>query len=136
MKWFPLLLLLFIAVLFESTITNLPLVLIVLFCAAVVLRNSTIFLWSFFSGIFLDALKLAIIGESSLFFLLFLTAAFLYERKFETQSMPFVLLFSFFGSVFYLWILGNNYIFPQAVLSMMIAFGIFWIWLKLQKIVA
>ncbi len=136
MKWFSLFLLLFVAILLESTITNLPIVLVVLLCSAVILRNPGVFLWGFFSGIMLDALKLQTIGESSLFFLLFLLTAFLYDRKFEVQSVPFVLLFSFLGSVLYMWIFGNNYIFVHSVVNAMIAVGVFLVWVKMRRMVA
>lgn len=136
MKWVIVFLLLFAAILFESTITTLPIVLLVLLCCAVVLRSSAMLIWSFFAGIFLDALKLQSIGGSSLFFLLFLAAAFLYERKFEVQSIPFVLIFSFFGSLFYLLVFGSNAAFFQALQSAVLTAAFFWLWVAGKRLLA
>lgn len=133
MKWFILFLLLFLALLLESTITSLPLVLIILFCAAVVWRNSAIFLWGFVTGLVLDSLLLQPLGKSSIFFIIFLTAAFLYERKFEVQSIPFVGIFSFVGSFIYLWIYGYKGIIWEAMVSASITILLFLWWFGIAK---
>src|SRR5579859_4109628 len=117
MQWFFLFLLLFIALILESTITTMPLVLIILFCAIIVFRKSGVFVLSFFSGLILDSVTLQTLGKSSIFFLIFLTAALLYGRKFEVQSIPFVFLFSFLGSTMYLWYFGYQYIFIEGIVS-------------------
>lgn len=130
MKWFFLLLLLFIAIILEATITTVPLVFIILFCFAVVFHLSAIFLWSFLCGIVLDVVTFSPVGTRSLFFLLLLCLTFLYQRKFEIQSFPFVLIFSFLGSLLYGWILRFDYFFAQAIVAALIAVGLFFIMQK------
>src|SRR5579871_616076 len=98
MKWFIFFFLLLIAILLESTLLVLPCVFLVLFCFGILFRQAALPLWSFFAGMLLDILTFHTIGMSSLFFLVFFGILFLYERKFEIQSIKFVLVFSFLGS--------------------------------------
>src|SRR5258708_5097713 len=133
MKWIFLFILRCIALLLEVTITTLPLVLIILLCAAVLYTSTSIFLWVFFSGLLLDFLLLRTIGQSSLFVLIFLAMAFLYERKFEIQSISFIVLFSFLGSFLYVWIFGYGYVFLEAIICELIGVCLFLLMQTLQK---
>lgn len=118
-------LLLFLAVLFEGVLTTLPLVLILLVVFYAVKRETWVFVAAFFTGVILDLILVRTIGTSSLFFVSFLFLEELYGRKFETQALPFVLLASFVGSIFYLLILGQTFIFQQSVISSIMALGVF-----------
>lgn len=80
-------------------------------------RSSSIFFAAFIFGLVLDIITLESLGKSSLFFLIFLFVISLYESKFETKTLPFVLLVSFFGSFIYLFILGQNNIILISFLS-------------------
>ena len=127
MRWFIFFLLLCLAIILESTITTLPLVFIVLFFSAVVFDTPALFVWSFLSGLVLDTLLFQPLGESSIFFLACLALAWLYERKFEIRSIPFMLVFSFLGSMGYIWLFGGSDIFLQGVLSAGVGLGIFFL---------
>lgn len=125
MRWFSLFLLLFIAVLLESTVVMLPITFIILLCQMVVFTNSAILIWAFFTGIILDASLLHILGARSLFFLILLAIIFLYQRKFEIQRFWFVFIFSFFGSLFYGWLFEYSFIFPPALVSAVLSICVF-----------
>lgn len=132
MKLFLLFLLLFPALLLETTVTTLPLILIVLICLSVLYQRAWILIVAFCVGIILDALSLRFLGSSSMFLLLFLGLVFLYERKFEIQTDPFVLIASFVGSITFLKIFGYQQIFLQSIASTIIAVLLFWV-LQVKK---
>lgn len=119
--------LLLISVLLEGTVTALPLVLICLICMTIVVRDSFIFLPAFLAGIFLDAFALRSIGETSMFLLLLVFLILLYQRKYEIDSYPFVLLASFVGSFLFLTIFGYSSAILEACASAVIAVLLFMI---------
>lgn len=111
-----LLIFLLCAIFFEGTITTLPLVVISFISLAIVMRNPTIFFLAFLSGILLDSFALRPIGEASVFLLIALFLMLLYQRKYEINTYPFVLLSSFVGSFVFLIIFGYQHLFLQAIL--------------------
>ena len=115
---------LFFATILEA-ITTLPLVLIVLICLAVVFEKTWIFALAFFMGLILDLFQLRHLGQTSLFFVMFLVTVLLYERKFEIKTKPFIFLSTFAGTFVYLLIFGYNYVFAQALASSVIAVLLF-----------
>lgn len=121
MKWFFFFFLLLIAIVVEATITTIPIVFSVLFAFGVIMRQSSMLVWSFVAGLLLDALTFHLLGMSSLFFLLFFGLVFLYERKFEVQSISFVLIFSYLGSLLYMILLGIGYSIILSIASTVIA---------------
>jgi cell shape-determining protein MreD len=123
--FFALLILLAIALLLEGTITTLPLVLVCILCLGIFRRDALTFFIAFFAGFLLDALLLHPVGKTSLFFVTFLFLVSLYQRKYEINSVPFVLAASFIGSVIFLWIFGDRNILLQSVLSSVIATVLF-----------
>ena len=122
--WFILALILFFATILEA-ITTLPLVLIVLLCVAVIFEKTWIFALAFFMGLLLDLFQLRNLGQTSLFFIVFLIVVLLYEGKFEIKTNPFVFLSTFVGTFFYLIFFGYNYVFGQALVSSIIAVLLF-----------
>ncbi|MDP3726861.1 MAG: hypothetical protein Q8Q96_00930 [bacterium] len=122
-------LLLFLAV-FSEVLTTLPLAFILLVVFYALKRETWLFIAAFFAGILLDLILVRTIGTSSLFFVIFLFVEEIYGRKFETQTLPFVLLAAFIGSIFYLlifhfMILGQTLIFQQSIVTSMLALGVF-----------
>lgn len=109
--------LLAITIALESTITTLPLVLLIILFLAVIRRSNDIFAVAFFSGLFLDLLTFGRFGVSALYFTVFVFLIYSYQKKFEIETLHFIALFSFFGSLFYLLILGQSYIILQSVVS-------------------
>src|SRR4051812_14231819 len=102
-----------IALLLEGTITTLPLVLVCLLCLGISRRDVVTFFIAFFVGFFLDVFTLHPIGKTSLFFVIFLFLVSLYQRKYEINSVPFVIVASFIGSLLFLWVFGQKNIFFQ-----------------------
>ncbi|OGH29824.1 MAG: hypothetical protein A3B41_04030 [Candidatus Levybacteria bacterium RIFCSPLOWO2_01_FULL_37_26] len=122
--WFILVLIFFFLSVLEA-ITTLPLVFILLLCLYIVFERTWIFTIAFFTGLFLDLYLVRTLGQTSLYFLVFLIVILLYERKFEIKTKPFVFFVSFLGSLGYLLIFRYDYIFWQAVASAIIAVLIF-----------
>ena len=122
--WFILVLMLFFATILEA-ITTLPLVLIVLLCLTIVFKRSWIFALAFFMGLFLDLFQLRNLGQTSLFFIVFLIIVLLYERKFEIKTKPFVFLSTFVGTLFYLLLFNYDYVLAQALVSAIVAILLF-----------
>ncbi len=91
-----------VVTLLESTVTTLPLVLIFLGVYYIVTKNQAVFLLGFLRGVLLDISRLQTIGQSSIIFICFIFVLFLYQRKFETASLQFVVVSSFFGSLVFL----------------------------------
>jgi len=113
------------AILFEGTITSIPIVLDVLLVFYILKRKSRIFITAFILGIILDVFMVRTLGLTSIFFIAFIFVVFLYERKFETVTYPFVFFASFLGGFFYLWIFKYDHIFVQAVVSSIITVLLF-----------
>jgi len=118
----------------ESSVTTLPLVFLTLLCLAVLTREEWIFVIAFIAGVLLDALSFRVLGQSSLYFLLFIFLVFLYERKFEISTKYFVLLASFVGSFGYLLLFTyGNLIIIQAIASAIIGTIIFSFFRKFKE---
>lgn len=120
-----LILLLIIATFLEGTMVALPLVLVCLLCFATVQKDASIFLLAFFAGLLLDILTLHPPGLSSLFFILILFLVFLYQRKYEINSYPFIILASFIGSWIFLSIFGYSNVIIRSGISAAFAVCLF-----------
>ena len=110
---------------FIEAVTTLPLVLIVLLCLYIVFERPMVFALAFFTGLFLDLFLVRFLGQTSLFFVIFLITVLLYEKKFEIKTKPFVFFAGFLGSLLYLLIYSNDYVFGQALVSSVIALLLF-----------
>lgn len=120
-----LLILLSVSILLEGTMTTLPFVLIVLLISGIARRSTMVFSLAFFAGLILDLLTVRLLGSTALFFLLFLFLIFLYQKKYEINSYPFVLVSSFAGAILYLNFFDYNSVFVQAGISSVIALILF-----------
>lgn len=116
-----LLFLLIVSVFLEGTVTTLPLVFICLLCLTILIRSSLIFFVAFFAGILLDAFALRSIGATSIFLLLAVFLILLYQRKYEINTFPFVLMASFLGSLLFLILFGYAHVFWLAIVSAIVA---------------
>ena len=124
---------LLIAVLIEATFTTIPLALLLLINFLVQEKKSWVFAAAFFSGLALDILSLRYFGSTSLYFVIVLFIINLYERKFETSNIYFVLFTSFVGSFFYLTVFEVRLALSQAVLSALLGSIIFFLMTILSK---
>lgn len=117
MKNIFLLILLFFAIIIESSVLTIPLVLDIIIVLYIFERKSWIFALAFFAGLLLDIGLVRNVGQSSIFFVICLFILNLYERKFEIVSGYFALFFSFFGSIIFLFLSKENLILQDSILS-------------------
>ncbi len=116
-----------VSLLIETSFTTFPLLLVCLLCLGILRREAVVFPIAFFASIFFDISRIRPLGTTSLFFTAFLFLVFLYQRKYEINSYPFVWTASFIGSLIFLKISGYHNIFIQAILSSIVALFLFWI---------
>lgn len=133
MKWIFYLLLLILAIVLESTIITLPLVLILVICLAVIMQTTAVFVFSLLAGIILDSLLFRPLGITSLFFLFVLSGIFLYQRKFEIRTPAFAALTSIGAAALYLHFLEHTHIGEQMIIAGIVALAVFWILQKVQS---
>lgn len=119
-------------ILIEGTLTSLPLSLLLLLNIAIITKKTWVFAVAFLAGLLLDVLTLNPLGKTSLFFLIFIFIVLIYDRKFEIQTYPFVLISSFFGSLAYLLIFGYPGVLAQAAFACAVAVLFFFILRKLS----
>lgn len=112
---------LFIMVFFEGTITTIPLALCILVVLATKADKTSVLLTAFLSGMFLDILRVRAVGQTSLVLVTFLFFIFLYENKYETNTLPFIAAATFIGSVLYGSILDVPAVFLSACITTSIA---------------
>lgn len=122
-----------ISIMLESTITTLPLVLLIILFLSVVNRTNEVFLIAFLSGLFLDLLTLGRLGTSSLFFVTFVFIIYSYQRRFEIETLHFVIIFSLVGSLIYLIFTGPDHIVSQTILATVISSLSFMAYKKFNK---
>lgn len=120
----------------EGSVTTIPLVLVLLLNCAIVTKKPWIFALAFFCGLFLDAQLLNPIGKTSLFYLIFLAIVFLYEKKFDTQTFPFVFIASYLGSFIYLFIYGSRFLLLESLISAILGMIFFWFLIRADKIIS
>jgi hypothetical protein len=109
----------FIFLWLEASVTTLPLLLIFLTVILILRRRLWVFALAFLGGLIVDALRVGMIGETSIFLVAWLFLILLYERKYEIATIQFVLASSFFGSLLYLWVFGYRDVLAQAVVAAM-----------------
>ena len=92
----------FCSLIVEGVISTAPFVLLFLILLYIYTRKDSVFIYAFISGLFLDIFQVRVLGETALFFLPVLFLLFLYQRKFEIASLPFVIFSVFISSYCYL----------------------------------
>lgn len=108
-----------------GTLTTIPMIVAVIICFTVVFKNPWVFIAAILGGLFTDIFFLRTLGSTSLFLVIFVFMIFLYQRRFEIQTMPFVFIGTFLGSVIYLKIFGYDQIFLQSIASSLLAIFLF-----------
>lgn len=105
----------------NATLTTVPLSLIALLTLTVTKKKDYVFLLAFVMGVILDITAVRPIGATSLFFVACVFLVLLYDRKYEIDSMPFVMITAFVGSLIFLLAIHAHFVLPQAALSVPIA---------------
>lgn len=114
--------LLFVLAVLEGSFISLPFIFLFLLFLSLKNRTSWVFAVAFIAGILLDAFYLRTLGQTSIFFLLFLFAVMLYEKKFEIENLSFVVVVSFIGSFIYFSFFANTFVIQKALFTSLIAF--------------
>lgn len=109
-----------LAVILEGSFISIPFVLLFLLFLTLKNREPWVFIFAFFSGLLLDSLYLRSFGATSIFFLIFLFAVTLYEKKFEIESLSFVIIASFIGTFIYFSLFGNFFVIQKALFTSII----------------
>ena len=112
-------------------ITTVPVFISLIVVCAVIFKRSWLFFLAAVIGFFLDLFLLRLLGQTGLFLAVFVLLIFLYERKFETQTLSFVLLSSFLGSFFYLWLFKYQMVLLQSLITALLSVLIFYVILNL-----
>lgn len=102
-----LIILLSISIFLEATFISIPLSLSIILCLTIIAQEKALII-SFLAGLLIDILSVHRLGSTSFLFLVFSCLIILYQRKYEINSYPFVLVSSFIGSVIYLFLLGRS----------------------------
>lgn len=122
---FLIFILFFLLIIAFSGITTIPLAIVLLVVVTVLFKKSWVFFVAFFLGLFLDLILIRPLGYTGLVFTIFVFLIWLYERKFETQTLTFVFFATFIGSIFYLWLFGYRMVFLQAFITALSAIVLF-----------
>lgn len=113
-----------LSVIFEASVTSIPLTLAALVLFSFFLKKESSFVLAFLSGILLDILSFQTIGTSSVFFLFSTFVVYLYQTKIE-QSSIFVFIASFISGILYLFIVKGNFSIFAPLISSILAFLLF-----------
>lgn len=114
---FLMVILLLLFVIIASGITTIPFSIGLLAVSTVLFQNSRVFFWALGFGLFLDLIMVRPLGYTSLILTIFVFLIRLYERKFETQTVAFVFISTFLGSLVYLIIFSYNNILIQSLVN-------------------
>lgn len=106
--------------LLEGTVISLPLSLISLIFLATTRKHIAVFFLAIINGLILDLITLRPLGITGIFYTVFLFLLFLYERKYETSTLPFILSAVFVGVLTYSVIFSTANIILQIILSLII----------------
>ena len=117
----------------EATGIGIPVVLDFIFLYYINTSKPDVFGWGLLGGIILDVVFLKTIGATSIFFMLFLCIVFLYERKFEILTIPFVFLATFLGGLFYMNMMGYYDVFQYALINSLLTVLCFKILTKISN---
>ncbi len=109
-----------LVIILEGSFISIPFALLFLLFLVLKNREPWVFVLAFFSGFLLDSLYLRSFGATSIFFLIFLFAVTLYEKKFEIENLSFVIIASFIGTFFYFSLFGNFFVIQKALFTSLI----------------
>ena len=108
---------LLISLLFEGSVAVFPATLAILVVYSLMRNMQAALIAAVISGAVLDIVFLRPVGVTSMVFCLILFLLFLYDRKYEIQSLPFVLLASGVSSLIYLLVFRIPHPIIQSVLA-------------------
>jgi hypothetical protein len=107
-------------VILEGSVSSLPWLVVWFLCLLIVRKSPWVLGLAFVCGMLLDIFLLRPVGETSLFLSVSLFLVWLYDRKYEIDSLPFVVFSSFGISFAYLLLFGAKQVLLQAGMSCVI----------------
>jgi len=118
--------LLTLALILESALTTIPLILLVLLALTSLFKNNFVFVGAFIFGFLFDLITLRTVGLTGIFFVVFLFLILLYQSKFEITTNAFIIVASFLGSFCFLLINGiTSNIILEPIVSTILGLAIF-----------
>ena len=117
----------------EATVFPLPLSLPLFIALVVHNKGEMMYPVAVVLGVYLDIMLLRPIGVTSVFFLGVTFLCFLYQRKYEVVTLPFVLLSSFFFSLCYLLTFHSSHIFLKSIVCIGFSVVSFYLVQQIQK---
>lgn len=116
-------------------IISVPFLIAAVVITSVMLRGAWYIVAVFLLGIAYDVMTLQRVGQTSLYLLGIVILVELYDRKFETRTMPFVLGFCFAAASLYLIFFGSYAFFVQLLLTLGFAFLFYLLFVRLGYMV-
>lgn len=123
----------FVAILLETSIIQLPFVLLLILVTTIMYKSEWVFIAGIFLGLLIDGLSFRHLGYTSIFYTVFLLFIFMYEQKFELRTIAFAALMSFIGGFFYFLIFGYQILIIQVILTTLAGVLLFFIFDHLFK---
>lgn len=111
MNFLLLLITFFLAVILEITVIKIPLSLILLLVLFVRNKTPVIFFLALIVGAILDLSRVQVIGLTSIYFLIVIFLVFLYDKKYEIDTLSFIVISSVIISAI------NAFIYDMPVLT-------------------
>lgn len=99
----------------EAVFTTIPLVYIFFMAYYIRKKSINLFIFGLFAGALLDIMNVREYGLTSMVYAFVFFLSLLYERKYEMNTVPFMFLSSFFGSIVLLSIYGASNIVLQSI---------------------
>lgn len=124
MKYFLLFIVFFLFIFLETQI-QLPFALLLLIALTTATKQQWLFFVAVGAGILLDGLLFRPIGMTSFFFLLVLLFIYLYQQKFEIQTIQFTAFATCIASFLYLLLFGSTAIILQILVSIVFVLPLF-----------
>ncbi|HEX7041791.1 MAG TPA: hypothetical protein VF189_00940 [Patescibacteria group bacterium] len=122
-----------IGVFLEALVIKIPFALLLIILAIVFSKKAWIILLSIPIGLTVDFLLFRIIGTTSLFFIVMISLFLGYSKKFEIESIGFVIFATLISTFFYFIIFGADNILLQMILSLVFAILGFFIALIIKE---
>jgi hypothetical protein len=114
-----------VALFLEGSLFAFPLLLSVLVVLLISYRSGWILLLAFLGGIILDVLLFQGIGGRSIYFLGFLLLILLYDKRFEIQTLPFLIGSVILSVTGYLLVFGHRVIVVQEIVAVVVSLALY-----------
>lgn len=115
----------FLFIILSNSLTTIPFSIAMLIVCAVIFRKPWVFFAGFLLGLLFDLFFVRSLGLTGLILTFIVFLVLLYERKFETQTLTFVFVLTFLGSLIYLWFFKYEMVFIQAFINALLSVLLF-----------